>query len=80
VAAFEVFLTHGAERDLAEIYRYVASTDSAERADRLLDRVIEAAARLASLPERGPIPRELQSLGIRDYRQLVVERTASSTA
>ena len=66
-------MTHGAERDLAEIYRYVASTDSPERADRLLDRVIEAAARLASLPERGHIPSELQTLGIRDYRQLVVE-------
>jgi toxin ParE1/3/4 len=72
VVAYEVFLIRGAERDLAELHRYVASTDSPERADRLLDGLLEAAARLASFPERGQIPGELQALGIRDYRQLLV--------
>ena len=72
MASFEVFLTRGAERDLAELHRYVASTDSPERADLLLDRILEAAARLASFPERGRIPSELKGLGIREYRQLLV--------
>lgn len=70
--AYEVFLTRGAEGDLAELHRYVASTDSPERAERLLDRVLEAAAQLASFPERGRIPGELETLGIREFRQLLV--------
>ncbi len=72
MASYEVFLTRGAERDLAELHRYVASTDSPERADRLLDRILETAARLASFPERGHIPSELQDVGIREYRQVLV--------
>jgi toxin ParE1/3/4 len=72
VAAYEVFLTRGAERDLTELHRYVASSDSPDRADGLLDQVLQAAQRLASFPERGHVPGELEALGIREYRQLVV--------
>lgn len=72
MATYEVFLTEGAERDLGELYRYVASSDSPERAERLLARVLDATEELASFPERGHVPRELETLGVREYRQVLV--------
>lgn len=66
---YEVLLTAGAERDLEEIYDYITEVDSKANADYVLDQLMEVAASLASLPERGAHPRELQALGIREYRQ-----------
>jgi toxin ParE1/3/4 len=66
---YQVLLTEGAERDLEEIYDYIEKFDSAKSADYLLHKLIEAAERLASFPERGPYPPELLALGIREYRQ-----------
>lgn len=65
-----VLLTAGAERDLAEIVDYIAQFDSPASANRVLDRLLEAAESLATFPERGSHPRELFALGIRDYRQV----------
>lgn len=66
---YEVLLTEGVERDLEEIYDYIEKFDSARSADYVLDKLTEAAERLASFPERGPYPPELLALGIREYRQ-----------
>ena len=66
---YEVLLTAGAERDLEEIYDYIEKFDSPTSADYVLDKLMEATERLASFPERGPYPRELLALGIREYRQ-----------
>ena len=66
---FEVLLTAGAEQDLEDIYDYVAESDSPAKADYVLTRLVEAANRLAAFPDRGSRPKELQALGIRDYRQ-----------
>ncbi len=66
----EVFFTAGAERDLQELYDYVANHDSVAQADRLLDRIEALVADLATSPDRGVHPRELLALGIRDYRQV----------
>ena len=68
--AFTVRLTEHAERDLDEIYRYVAAHDSTERADHVLNELEAAASKLVELPERGNIPKELQSLGIAEYREV----------
>lgn len=65
----EVLITQGAERDLEEIYDHIAEFDSPEKADYVLSRLLEATDRLATFPERGPYPKELQALGIREYRQ-----------
>ena len=67
----EVFFTAGAERDLQELYDFVADHDSMAQADRLLGRIETLLADLATNPDRGAHPRELLVLGIRDYRQLV---------
>lgn len=66
---YEVLVTEGAERDLEEIYDHIAEHDSPAKADHVLSRLLEAAERLATFADRGPHPKELQALGIRDYRQ-----------
>lgn len=65
----EVLLTEDAQGDLEEIYDYIAEFDSPANAERVLNRLVEAAGRLTSFPERGAYPRELLALGIREYRQ-----------
>lgn len=67
---YEVLLTAGAERDLTEIYDYIAQFDSIANADDVLERLVKVGESLATLPERGSIPRELQALGVREYRQV----------
>ena len=66
---YEVLVTQGAERDLKEIYDHIAEFDAPEKADYVLGRMLEVAERLATFPDRGPHPKELQALGIREYRQ-----------
>lgn len=66
---YEVLITEGAERDLEEIYDHIAEFDSPEKAEYVLNRLLEVAERLATFPDRGPHPKELQALGIREYRQ-----------
>lgn len=67
--AYEVLLTAGAEQDLEGIYDYIAESDTPAKADYVLTRLLEAAHDLATFPDRGPHPKELQALGIREYRQ-----------
>jgi toxin ParE1/3/4 len=66
---YEVLIAQGAERDLEEIYDHIAEFDSPEKAEYVLSRLLEVAERLATFPDRGPHPKELQALGIREYRQ-----------
>lgn len=67
--AYEVLLTAGAERDLEDIYDYIAESDSPAKADYVLRQLLGAADHLATFPNRGSHPKELQALGIREYRQ-----------
>ncbi|MCR4299167.1 MAG: type II toxin-antitoxin system RelE/ParE family toxin [Gallionella sp.] len=67
--SFKVLLTRGAERDLEEIYDYIAENDAQGNADHVLDKLMEVAETLATFPERGSYPKELLALGIREYRQ-----------
>ena len=67
---YEVVLTKDAERDLEDIYRYIAKHDSPVKADHVLDRMLQATEALRTLPDRGSCPNELHSLGISEYRQL----------
>ena len=69
----QVRLTAGAEHDLSGIYRRRLSQRGAEGndgAEALLDRLVQGIEGLADYPERGPVPPELEALGIRAYRQL----------
>jgi toxin ParE1/3/4 len=72
-AAFNVLLTRGAEQDLESLYDYIAATDGAASAGKVLDRLMEAAASLEQAPERGSFPKELAALGIAEYRQILLK-------
>ncbi len=68
--AFEVLITEGAEQDLETLFDYIAEHDSCKQAEYVLDELMAVVDSLRLCPERGTYPRELQSLGIREYRQL----------
>ena len=67
--SFEVLLTKDAERDLEDIYQYIAERDSLVNADRVLERLLAVTEALRTFPDRGSCPKELRSLGSPDYRQ-----------
>ena len=69
---FDVELTQGAETDLETIYENVAANRDFEEAEALLDAMLEKVKTLESFPSRGAIPRELDGLGIREFRQLLL--------
>lgn len=66
---YEVMLTRGAEQDLESIHDHIAEFDCVANANRILDRLMEVVAKLAQFPDRGSYPKELMSLGIKDFRQ-----------
>jgi toxin ParE1/3/4 len=72
---YEVSLTKDAERDLEDIYRYIAEHDSRASADHVLDRLVKATEALKTSPDRGSYVNELRSLGISEYRQISLSPT-----
>lgn len=69
-AAFEVLITEGAEQDLEALFDYIAEHDCRANAEYVLDQLMALVDSLSTYPERGAYPRELQALGMREYRQL----------
>jgi len=69
MTSFRVELTEAAERDLDLLIDHIAQ-DSPTAAARLLSRLRTRIDALESFPERGTYPKELDALGIRNYRQL----------
>jgi toxin ParE1/3/4 len=67
----EVVLTEDAESDLEHIYRHIAEHDSKASADYVLEHLLDVSDSLAAYPERGSIPKELRSLGMAEYRQVL---------
>jgi toxin ParE1/3/4 len=70
---FTVYLVADAERDLLEIYRYVARNDSVEKAERLLDHLEKTILKLETMPFRGHIPPELERIGVFEFREIFYE-------
>jgi toxin ParE1/3/4 len=67
---FQVVLTEDAERDLEDLYTYIATHESLQSAEHVLGRILEIAESLAAAPTRGSQPRELRALGDQEYRQV----------
>ena len=68
-------LTAEAEADLQAIYNYrlkQRGPDGPDGADALLDMLYEAIESLADFSLRGPVPPELDAIGIAEWRQLSV--------
>jgi toxin ParE1/3/4 len=70
VKRYRVRLTEDAERDLIDIYHYVAHHDSEEKAAYLLDQLETLCSRLAELPRRGHVPPELDRIGVTAFREV----------
>ena len=70
---FAVELTEGAEEDLEAIFGYLAESRSAEAATELLDGLLAKIQTLERYPLRDGIPKELESLGIREFRQVLMK-------
>ena len=68
-AKFEVLLTNGAEQDLEAIHGYISEFDCISNANHVLDALMDVVESLSKFPERGSYPKELVSLGIKEYRQ-----------
>jgi toxin ParE1/3/4 len=69
IQRFEVLIASEAERDIEDIYRYIAEHDGAVNAAGVLAGIESACARLVELPNRGNVPKELERLGITEYRE-----------
>ncbi|WP_096703196.1 type II toxin-antitoxin system RelE/ParE family toxin [Magnetospirillum sp. 15-1] len=67
---FEVLLSSDAERDMEDLYRFIALSDSPLKAEALLSTMEAACLGLATMPERGNVPKELERLGITEFREL----------
>ena len=68
-AKFEVLLTEGAEQDLEAVHDYISEFDCVANANYVLDELMSVVESLSNFPERGSYPKELVSLGIKEYRQ-----------
>jgi len=68
--SFAVYLTDDAERDLEELYDYIALRDAPGKADHVLAQIEKAFSRLSEFPERGVYPKELSAIGICEYREI----------
>ena len=67
---FSVYLIIDAERDLWDIYYYVAQNDSVEKADRLLENLERTIAKLETMPLRGHFPPELKRVSVLEFREI----------
>jgi toxin ParE1/3/4 len=67
---YAVFLTADAAGDLEELHDYVLLHDAPGKAELLLERIEKTFGSLSEYPERGVYPKELLSLGIREYREI----------
>lgn len=67
---YSVYLTRSAETDLRNLYDYISHRSGRERAAAAVTQISELFTLMASHPESGLAPRELQQLGITEFRQL----------
>lgn len=71
-ARYTVRLTRGAQHDLADIAAWLEREASPAVAKRFLDDVLGLVETLDEFPDRGSVPPELDALGIREFRQIVM--------
>lgn len=67
---FKVIFDPQAKLDLREIFLYVAVNDNIQSANKLLDALEETCYKLEKYPDRGHIPPELRTTGIKSYLEI----------
>jgi toxin ParE1/3/4 len=68
--SFSVLLTDDAIRDLEELYDYIDHHDVPGKADYVLEQIEKVFSSLSENPRRGVYPKELVSIGIKEYREI----------
>jgi len=68
--SFQIFLTDDAIRDLENLSDYIELHDLPGKADYVLDQREKAFSSLSENPKRGACPKELLSIGLREYREI----------
>ena len=67
---YTIHINETAQRDLQDIYWYVALNDTTEAADKLFEKLENTVAKLESMPLRGHFPPELERIGVLDFREI----------
>ncbi len=67
---YEVFVTADAERDIEEIYDFLAENRSLDDAEYVRTRLLEVVDRLEQFPNRGTYPDDLSELGATAFREI----------
>jgi toxin ParE1/3/4 len=67
---YKVIFDPQAKLDLKEIFLYVAANDNIQSANKLLDALEETCYKLEKFPDRGHIPPELRTTGIKSYLEI----------
>ena len=65
-----MLLTDDAAQDLDDLFSYIETHDSLEKAHHVLDQIAETFSSLAENPERGAYTKELLASGMREYREV----------
>ena len=67
---YRVRIVEDAERDLTDIYRFIAARDSVDRAADVLGRLESLCLDLTELPLRGHVPPEMERIGVTTFREV----------
>jgi len=68
--SFSVLLTNDAAHDLEDLCDYIDLHDVPGKADYVLEQLERAFNSLSEKPHRGAYPKELLSIGVREYREI----------
>jgi toxin ParE1/3/4 len=67
---YNVYIIADAEEDLYEIFKYVSTNDSPNKAEALITNMEKACINLGAFPDRGHTPPELERIGVYDYQEI----------
>ena len=67
----QVIITFEAEKDILDIYDYIAKKDTLQNAEYVLDNLESLILSLEESPERGHYPPELSIQGIKEFKEVV---------
>ena len=68
--SYTVVITDDAADDMSQIYGYINANDVLGKADYVLNEIEAQINRLSELPQRGTCVKELQALGITEFREV----------
>ena len=70
---YNVMIIEEAEKDLLDIYEYIAYHDTIMAAEKLINTLESACLKLDRFPERGRIPPELKRIAVTGYRESIAK-------